>query len=232
VGDNKLFFNPDITSDMTKTLAQRAWFSMNVAEHDDTGMDGVNGSEWRLAGEGVGTINEAIKILLYGTRSSLFPVLKPTIALDYGAVGEQLLPVGVENLRRLRCEYVKIYGWRNKPDVYDENGQEIYIPPDPPLPPPCPIHPHSPPTPPPSVSAIGNGTVINVSWGTVPHVHAYNVYRGGTSGQQAVPPYGINVRVNEFTDYNVQPSVPYFYTVKSVKKGLLSDPSNEAPATR
>lgn len=113
-----LFYNENISDEMTNLLARRAWFSMNVTQFDDTGMDGINGAEWRLAGEGVDVIDEAISILQSGTTSRLFNI-DPTIYLDYGSVGEDLYQVGVDNLLRLRSAYVSIYGTVNRPDVFN-----------------------------------------------------------------------------------------------------------------
>lgn len=112
-----LFYNENISDEMTNMLARRAWFSMNVSQHDDTGMDGVEGSEWRLAGEGVDVIDEAVNILQNGTVAGLFN-MDPTVFLDYGAVGEELYQVGVNNLLRLRSAFCTIYGTVNRPDVY------------------------------------------------------------------------------------------------------------------
>ena len=123
------FFNPDVTPEMTRVVAQRAWFSFNVNEHNDTGMDGANGVDWRLAGEGVDTIDEAIKILQNGTNVSLFPTVDPVVSLDYGAVGECLIRVGIRNLQDLRTAFIADYGVVNRPDVYgvfdDWNGHDV-----------------------------------------------------------------------------------------------------------
>ena len=114
---------------MTRVVAQRAWFSFNVNEHNDTGMDGANGVDWRLAGEGVDTIDEAIKILQNGTNVSLFPTVDPVVSLDYGAVGECLIRVGIRNLQDLRTAFIADYGVVNRPDVYgvfdDWNGHDV-----------------------------------------------------------------------------------------------------------
>jgi hypothetical protein len=122
-----LFYNENISDEMTNMLARRAWFSMNVTQHDDTGMDGVEGVEWRLAGEGVDVIDEAVTILQNGTVGSLFNI-QPTVFLDYGAVGEELYQVGVSNLQRLRSAFCSIYGTVNRPDVYAPFGEFNGVP--------------------------------------------------------------------------------------------------------
>lgn len=107
---------------MTKVLAQRAWFSFNVNQHDGTGMDGFNGIEWRLAGEGIDTLDEAITILQRGTIGAEFFNLPPSIQLDYGDIGEDLQDVGIRNLQQLKTAFISIYGSVFRPDVYNDVG--------------------------------------------------------------------------------------------------------------
>lgn len=111
------FYNENISAEMNTVLARRAWFSFNVNTHDSTGMDGFNGADWRLAGEGVDTIDLAISLLRNGTNQSLINA-DPVVQLDYGSLNEDLQQVGVQNLQELRSIYVQLHGTVNRPDVY------------------------------------------------------------------------------------------------------------------
>jgi hypothetical protein len=123
-----LFYNENITPEMTNRLAARAWFSMNVSQYDTTGMDGQEGSQWRMFGEGVDTLDQMVEILQSGTMApgALFHDVWPKIELDYGGVGEDLQQVGVDNVLALKSAYCTIYGTVNRPREYVPAFNRLY----------------------------------------------------------------------------------------------------------
>ena len=91
---------------------------MNVNQHDDTGMDGTNGQEWRLAGDDLNAIYEAIKILNGGCGPQGLFNTPAVITLDYGSVVEDPRQVTVQDLENIVAVYISLYGAKPKPSLF------------------------------------------------------------------------------------------------------------------
>jgi hypothetical protein len=102
--------NPDITEEMTKTLAGRAWFVFTVNLGDRTGVEGVEGNDYDIAGEGVNVLDEIL-----GAYTK-FP--RGRFQLDYGGLVQDVREVGSENVQDLKAAFIAIYGNVNRPDVW------------------------------------------------------------------------------------------------------------------
>lgn len=93
-------------------LAGRAWFVFRVNLNDATGYEGFEGYAFNIFGEGVTILDEVAEMF------TKFP--RATIALDYGSLVEDSLPVGPDNIADLRAAFVAIHGEVYKPDVWNK----------------------------------------------------------------------------------------------------------------
>lgn len=104
--------NPDITQTMTDTLAARAWFVFTVNLMDDVGVEGYEGNDFVIHGQGVGTLDR----ILRGMRR--YP--RGRFRLDYGGLVQDVRDVFQGNVCDLRESFVDLYGEVDKPDVWDD----------------------------------------------------------------------------------------------------------------
>jgi hypothetical protein len=95
------------------------------------------------------------------------------------------------------------------------------------------IYASSPVTPPaPSgVTASAGNNQVNLSWTAVTGATGYNVYRGASSGTEALLATGTNVSSPTFTDNTAVNGTQYFYYVTALNGSLQSGKSSEVSAT-
>jgi hypothetical protein len=102
--------NPAITDEMTQTLARRAWFVFTLNLGDQTGIEGVAGNEYNVAGEGVNVLDEILNSF------PKFP--RGRWQLDYGGLVQDVRDVGSENVQDLKVAFIDVYGTVNRPAVW------------------------------------------------------------------------------------------------------------------
>jgi hypothetical protein len=102
--------NPDITPEMTKVLAGRAWFVFTVNTGNMFGIEGAEGNDYDIAGEGVDVLDQIIGAF------EKFP--RGRFRLDYGGIVQDVRDVGSENVQDLKTEFISIYGTVNRPNVW------------------------------------------------------------------------------------------------------------------
>ena len=107
--------NPDITDEMTQTLAGRAWFVFSINPGDRTGVEGIEGNDYDVAGEGVDVMDEIL------AKMANYP--RGRWQLDYGGIVQDVREVGSDNVRDLKTAFINIYGTVNRPDVWGKPDQ-------------------------------------------------------------------------------------------------------------
>jgi hypothetical protein len=87
------------------------------------------------------------------------------------------------------------------------------------------------PTAPANLLATAGATDVTLQWDDVTGNQLYTLYRGTSSNHERFLPIAIELNHGHFVDRLVVPGHTYFYEVRAIARGGISDPSNEVSAT-